>query len=377
MHSNSTPGFVQGAGIVPEGTGNIVNISAKISGSGLGPAGTGRVPTSVNAPMGEAYEAYWNWWLREYARQIGLRFPDLSRSGHEPAGGSCDPMATIERLYRLRGCDAVFGLARAMGSPSGFDVVSLVLTSALSVQDLVRRWSGLLSLQASLRYQERNAGHGFVMSEKDSSLVLSPHKVRPANRKPFGPAMLAGVVTGTLESAGLSLRGIWSVPRGGAAKPVFRFGTFLGETMEFDSDIVLMLSGGANALKRTPGFPPSLGFRHLLDPGVGPVQLRLVKRLVDTLEQSEGDHAALPDTAARLGLSSRSLSRRLAETGIGYGRLARFVRLRKASRLLLAGETSLEDIAYRAAYSDRHHMSRDFRSMAQITPSGLRDLLAR
>ncbi|MHA7772654.1 helix-turn-helix domain-containing protein [Roseibium sp. M-1] len=44
--------------------------------------------------------------------------------------------------------------------------------------------------------------------------------------------------------------------------------------------------------------------------------------------------------------------------------------------MLAAGKASLDEIAFRAAYSDRHHMSRDFRRMAQITPSGLRNLLA-
>jgi hypothetical protein len=37
----------------------------------------------------------------------------------------------------------------------------------------------------------------------------------------------------------------------------------------------------------------------------------------------------------------------------------------------------LEHFARQASYSDRHHMSRDFRKMAQLTPAGLRELLAR
>lgn len=360
---------------MPQGTAKLVNIRAKISGDAKAATRAEDQPETVNAPLGEAYGAYWNWWLRGYARQIMLRFPECVGSSPDEAGPGAHPMKVIELFHRRRGCDAVFALARALGQPAGFDVVSHVLISSSTVPELVRRWSGLLSLQTSLRFAAANESSSFIEREQNTSLVLSPHKVRPANRKPFGPAMLAGVATGTLEGAGVEIRGIWSVPRGRAARPVYRFGTFLGGCMDFDSDIVIVLAEEAPRLRKMPSSPP-LGFRHLLAPGAGPAEVRLVDRLVQVLERVEGQHSGLPAAASALGLSPRSLSRRLEQAGIGYGGLARFVRLRKASGLLVGGHTSLEEVAYLSAYSDRHHLAREFRKMSQITPAGLRDLLA-
>ncbi|MCK7611585.1 helix-turn-helix domain-containing protein [Roseibium sediminicola] len=287
-----------------------------------------------------------------------------------------DPMDIVDRLYHKRGCDAVFALARALGSPSGFDVISHVLMRSETLPELVRRWNGLVTLQASLRYVDGSGTSSFVMNEGAATLLLAPHRVRPANRKPFGPAMLAGVVTGTLESAGFVIEGIWSVPRGRAARPVFQSGFCPEDVLDFDSDLVIRLSGAdkTKAKRSRPQF--SGDFNHLLAPDATGASIRLITRVVDVLERAEGDHMGLAVTAAGLGVSSRSLSRRLSEAGIGYGRLARYVRLRKASRLLVGGATSLDDVAYLAAYSDRHHLSREFRKMAQVTPSGLRDLMA-
>ncbi|MGX1497205.1 AraC-like DNA-binding protein [Labrenzia sp. MBR-25] len=353
-----------------------MNIDAKICHEPRSNVGNLR----VNEPLGEAYSAYWNWWLKHFAHQAEARFPDVYARCTQQDPDAKDALSRIGMLYEARGCAAVFGLARALGRPSGFDVISHLLTSAQSVSGLVRRWSGVLALQSSIRFEESFARQEFIVADQCNSLVLSPYKVRPANQKPFGPAMLAGVATGTLESAGIHIQGIWSVTRGGASYPMYRFGTFHSDGMDFDSDILIVLSEDTPGLKRDAGLMPparSLSFCHLVNRQTGPGANRLLERVVGSLERSEGEHPGLTSTAAELGLSPRSLSRRLTEAGLGYARLVRFVRLRKATRLLAAGNGCLDDVAYQASYSDRHHMSRDFRKMAQLTPAGLRELLAR
>lgn len=362
-----------GVGIVPEEGGNPVNIHAKISGTGQADGcPVRRAP--VSSAYGEAYNAYWNRWLRDLAGQARLKHPDLFRGKTCAGGDSMKPLASIEQLYRKRGGGAVFELARAMGRPSGFEVFSLVLTSARSIEELIGRWNGLLAMQAQVRFAEQQSVCDFVVPEA-GGLVLSPHRVRPANLNPFGPAIQAGVAVATLEGAGLSVERVWSVPRGGAARQIGKPGAAAENAMDFDSDIVISLTGGTAAALAAPR-GTGLDLAHLIRAEPAPGARRLVARVAAALEAEEGPQAGLPDVAASLGLSSRTLSRRLSEAGTGFARLARFVRLRKASCLLLAGQTCLDDIAYQAAYSDRHHLSRDFRKMAQVTPSGLRDLLA-
>jgi len=366
----------QGVGIVPEGAGKSVNIRAKFSDRRRPDLQGVNEHATVNAPLGESYAAYWNWWLRGFAVRAERCYPDVFAVRVDKGNCGSDPMAKIDRLHRARGCHAIFDLARSLGRPSGFDVISLILTSSQTVPELVRRWTGLLSMQASLRCVTDPEIPAFLMQERALTLILSPYRIRPANRHPFGSAMLAGVATGTLESAGFAVKDIWAVPTAGAARSICRLGTGAGESMDFDSEIVVSLAKGEVSNPGPSRMPLGLGFRHLLDPDAAPRTVRLIARLVEVLEHTQGDHTALPLVASRLGLSQRSLSRRLTEAGIGYARLSRFVRLRKASRLLVAGDTCLDDIAFRAAYSDRHHLSRDFRKMAQVTPAGLRDLLA-
>ena len=353
-----------------------MNIDAKIVPVSRKSAGNQR----VNEPLGEAYSAYWNWWLDHFARQAETRFPDVYEKCSLRDDHGKDTLSRIGMLYDARGCGVIFDLARALGRPAGFDVISHLLTSAPSVSALVQRWSGVLALQSSIRFQESSPRQEFIVADQRNSLVLSPYKVRPANQKPFGPAMLAGVATGTLESAGAHIQGIWSITRGGASYPIYRFGTFLGDQIDFDSDILIVLSEETSGLKSEVGLVPparSLSFGHLLNSQSGARGNRLLERVVGSLERSEGEHPGLMSTAAELGLSPRSLSRRLTEAGLGYARLVRFVRLRKATRLLASGNCCLDDVAFQASYSDRHHMSRDFRMMAQVTPAGLRELLAR
>lgn len=353
-----------------------MNIDAKIS---IEPQ-QGAENVRVNEPLGEAYSAYWNWWLRHFAKQAEARFPAIYGNSVLQGTEAKDPLSRIGMLYASRGCGAVFNLARALGRPAGFDVISHLLTSAPSMPDLVNRWAGVLALQASFRFHESGQGKDFISSVQRNSLVLSPYKVRPANQKPFGPAMLAGVVTGTLESAGIHIQDIWAVSRGSASRPIYRFGNFVDGNLDFDSDILIIPAEETSGFKSEIGMmssASSLSFRHLLNRPHGPGTNRLLARVVGVLELSVGEHPGLSSTAAGLGLSPRSLSRRLSEAGLGYARLARFVRLRKATRMMASGDCCLDEIAYQASYSDRHHMSRDFRKMAQVTPAGLRELLAR
>ncbi len=354
-----------------------MNIRAKISQSSGKRSASARkqAPEEVNEPLGEAYSAYWNWWLKRFAEEAEKRFPDIFEKPSNTNGCASDPLDRIDRLFRARGCDAIFGLSRALGRPSGFDVASFVITGSASIPKFVKNWSGLIRQQADIRFPSSGREIEFLATEGVTTLVLSPYQVRPANQKPFGPAMLAGVVAGTLEAAGYDLEGIWSLTRGGQSKPILRFGMFLGDSIDFDSDIVIRVSPERAAQRRTASaLPATLTLNHLMRSGAGFGSARLLSRIVAQMEMAGEELPTLVSSAETLGLSARSLSRRLQDAGVGFARLTRFVRLRTSTRLIAESGYSLDDIAYLSAYSDRHHMAREFRKMAQVTPAGLRDL---
>jgi AraC-like DNA-binding protein len=81
--------------------------------------------------------------------------------------------------------------------------------------------------------------------------------------------------------------------------------------------------------------------------------------------------------AEAVGLSVRSLQRRLSAAGTTYSRLVDEVRMRTALPLLEDPDILLTEIAYDLGYSHPAHFTRAFRRWAGVTPSEYRaDLLA-
>ncbi|WP_131854757.1 helix-turn-helix transcriptional regulator [Bosea sp. BK604] len=78
------------------------------------------------------------------------------------------------------------------------------------------------------------------------------------------------------------------------------------------------------------------------------------------------------DVAGALGLSVRSLQRKLSSAGLTYSELLDRVRLEIAVELLQRTADKIIDIAFAAGYSDPAHFSRAFRRMAGTTPRNFR-----
>ncbi|MEP3784322.1 MAG: AraC family transcriptional regulator [Ascidiaceihabitans sp.] len=112
----------------------------------------------------------------------------------------------------------------------------------------------------------------------------------------------------------------------------------------------------------------------LLDlPPIGDQSLAaLVKKVTDLLMRDVARQWKTGDLASALGLSSRTLQRRLGETGLSFSHLVRLVRISKACRLLQSGDTPLTVIGFCAGFSDSAHFSRDFRASVGLTPSEFR-----
>ncbi|MEQ1940785.1 helix-turn-helix domain-containing protein [Mesorhizobium sp. VNQ89] len=89
--------------------------------------------------------------------------------------------------------------------------------------------------------------------------------------------------------------------------------------------------------------------------------------LVDGL--SEQQHLTLATIAKRLGMSARTLQRRLKFCGIDFEELLDETRRSEALQLLSEGRSTVTEIAYRVGYSDPAHFTRAFRRWTGEPPS--------
>ncbi|NRB17807.1 MAG: helix-turn-helix transcriptional regulator [Rhodobacteraceae bacterium] len=98
----------------------------------------------------------------------------------------------------------------------------------------------------------------------------------------------------------------------------------------------------------------------------------LVNEVTDLLMRDVARQWKTGELASALGLSSRTLQRRLGEAELSFSRLVRLVRIFEACRLLKPGDTPLTVIGFCAGFSDSAHFSRDFRASVGLTPSDFR-----
>jgi AraC-like DNA-binding protein len=108
--------------------------------------------------------------------------------------------------------------------------------------------------------------------------------------------------------------------------------------------------------------------------GEGPRELPWPTRVCRQLSFDE--RPSLKQLARRLGTSSRTLQRRLAEQGLRFQTLTRTNRVHEAARRLLDTEQPITQVAMDTGFSDSAHLTREFRRVTGVTPSGFRWLSA-
>lgn len=82
---------------------------------------------------------------------------------------------------------------------------------------------------------------------------------------------------------------------------------------------------------------------------------------------------ALADIAEIAGVTTRTLQRRLARTGLTYSDVLDAVRYEHASKLLRDTDCRIIDVAFSSGYSDPAHFSRSFRRVAGVAPRQFRE----
>ena len=99
--------------------------------------------------------------------------------------------------------------------------------------------------------------------------------------------------------------------------------------------------------------------------GATEIEVAVRSRLRDLLPRGK---PTVSSVARSLGLSERSLQRRLAEVGLTYGEVVNRFRATEAERLLTAGQRSALEIAQALGFADQTAFIRAFRSWKGITP---------
>lgn len=99
---------------------------------------------------------------------------------------------------------------------------------------------------------------------------------------------------------------------------------------------------------------------------------QLAGRVRRLIPKKDGGVRSLEEIAAEVGLSPRTLKRKLAETGAAYSALVEEEQREKALLLLRAPELTLDDVADRLGYSDVTGFARAFRRWTGRTPAAYR-----
>jgi AraC-like DNA-binding protein len=99
--------------------------------------------------------------------------------------------------------------------------------------------------------------------------------------------------------------------------------------------------------------------------------------LSDNLKMLLATHGDLFNTpieqvARSLNMSARTLQRRLAENGHGFGEIRDQIRFQLAAQALKPKVLNIEEISEKLGYSDRHSFTRAFKRWSGLTPSAYR-----
>lgn len=101
----------------------------------------------------------------------------------------------------------------------------------------------------------------------------------------------------------------------------------------------------------------------------------IVDRLLSLLGRTNGQ-ASVDVAGKTLGISTRSLQRKLGDRGFSYRELAALARHRNACRLLLSNRHLISQVALDSGYDNVSAFNNAFRRLAGVTPSQYRNGMA-
>lgn len=283
--------------------------------------------------------------------QLGLTPPETN-----PPGGSTVELdlkrGLVAQLLRERGPGALVQLGQAVHG-IGPDPVLTMLVRVESPRQVMSRFQRLARYVHS-RHR--------VMVEDGADNSMRMRHVSLVEGEPPLPAedlVVLGALIGFLQAAGCGGvsahfdHGCMAFPDSGAVDVAFETGYTDQWTIEWKS-----FAPAATERMHEPEFG--------LD-GSPPV----VRKIAHCYAAAAAD-TTLPAAAKKLGMSTRTLQRRLREAGYEFRAITGDVRNRMAAWWLTETDCSIAEIGFLCGYSDQAHFTRDFKHRNGPTPHAYR-----
>jgi AraC-like DNA-binding protein len=305
----------------------------------------------------------WNVAPEELLAETGLRLDELSRAGARVTIRDYVPL--VQRARALTGEPGLgfhFGLRMRVSSHGYLGFAAMTAATVRDALNLASRFAPTVTTAFALRtHLEGNVG----------SLVIE-------ERADFGPArdaivfaLMVGIWQIGIALTGRGLEGSAEVAfaeppyyaRFESIFPNVRFARPANQLL-FDAkvlDLPLAMSDPAAlqlATDQCERALDALGYDG-----------NLVARVRRSIEH---EVRTIEEVATELGLSARTLKRRLAAQGTAYSDLVDEVRREKALLLLGSSALSIDEVAERLGYSDLANFGRAFRRWTGTTPAAYR-----
>jgi AraC-like DNA-binding protein len=292
----------------------------------------------------------------------GLGGVDAVRQAHIPAEFKRDLLQTVGRAC---GQEALLSIGQGINQVT-YDPIWRNALRSENPAVLFDKWRRFEVFSHSKNRLEIGLTEGnkarFRRYSTDDSIPTAPENL-----------LMCGVIIGLLE--GIGCRGLWCemAARGGRGLRIRDKHCF-----SLPDDPASLVTGEWTIGWRGHAVPEGM---QATDEALLPLDLppiddqslaALVKKVTDLMLRDVARQWKAGDLASMLGLSSRTLQRRLSDAGLSFSQLVRLVRIFEACRLLKFGDTPITAIGFCAGFSDSSHFSRDFRASVGLTPSEFR-----
>jgi len=305
---------------------------------------------------------------------LGLDLGPLREAVGTPDANDLVPAESMERLWEAATAqrpEATLPVALGLAIPYGaFGFTDYLAGSADTVA------GGFESLALHLRLVAR--GIPLELEHVDGLHWVRVGAGMPEPRRAWSTAMTAAILVGRFRratSGALQPRRV-CLPVGGpddapACEGLLQAPVECGAPLAAlgldEAAWVLPLRGADPYLR--PVLMAALAASGLDVPGDSDLQRAIRARLRDALASGAAEPARI---ARLLGMSERTLQRRLAATGDSYSELLQSFRRTEAMRLLTDTDLTLVEVASRLGYAEQTSFTRAFRRWSGATPAAWR-----
>ena len=306
-------------------------------------------------------------------RQGVARGALLAQAGIAPEELAAErwPIDHITRLWRAAvHCtqDAGFGLKAGAGvGPASFNVVSYLLQSAPTLRAalaLVQKYQRLISDGGRFQTITGPEACWVVYHPRQGALAFSPHQIE---------AVLAAVVVFARWVTGSALRPQRVQLSQARIGPLAGYREVFQCPVDFEQAFSGVLLANAQLDAPLPQANAQLAQAHQQQAAARLAALSRQDGLEQTLRmwiasQLQGQAPARAQAARALGLSERTLARRMRAEGLSYSALLDGVRRDAALQAVAQTTRALSDIALALGYAEPSVFTRAFRRWTGATP---------